>query len=147
MWLDRLTGEQCRQLPPVIEQGRYQLAASGHTFNGHTPAFSGVLVSDGGERCQLGGEVCSFVMPQQAQAVQLDQLCKAIETIDADIRRTELMSPLMPAAIIDTQSHLLSFEECLLDVVQQGHLHQISQRPRLDLHYQDGNPPEKPGCS
>ncbi|MFM5388621.1 hypothetical protein ACET96_01310 [Aeromonas dhakensis] len=137
MWLDRLTGEQCRQLPPVIEQGRYQLAASSHTFNGHTPAFSGVLVSDGGERCQLGGEVCSFVMPQQAQAVQLDQLCKAIETIDADIRRTELMSPLMPAAIIDTQSHLLSFEECLLDVVQQGHLHQISQRPRLDLHYQD----------
>ena len=39
MWLDRLTGEQCRQLPPVIEPGRYQLAASGPVFNGHTPAF------------------------------------------------------------------------------------------------------------
>lgn len=68
MWLDRLTGEQCRQLPPVIEPGRYQLAASGPVFNGHTPAFSGVLVSDGGELCQLGSEMRSFVMPQHAQA-------------------------------------------------------------------------------
>ncbi len=137
MWLDRLTGEQCRQLPPVIEPGRYQLAASGPVFNGHTPAFSGVLVSDGGERCQLGSEVRSFVMPQHAQTAQSDQLCKAIVTIDADLQRSELMSPLMPATIIDSQSHLLPLEERLLDVVQQGHLHQISQRPRLDLHYED----------
>lgn len=137
MWLDRLTGEQCRQLPPVIEPGRYELAASGPAFNGHTPAFSGVLVSDGGERCQLGGEVRSFVLPQQAQATAAELLCKAIATIDADMLQFSLMSPLMPAAIIDAQSHLLPFEERLIDVVQQGHLHQISQRPRLDLHYED----------
>ena len=137
MWLDRLTGEQCRQLPPVIEPGRYQLAASGPVFNGHTPAFSGVLVSDGGERCQLGSEMRSFVMPKHAQATQSDQLCKAIVTIDADLQRSKLISPLMPAAIIGSQSHLLPLEERLLDVVQQGHLHQISQRPRLDLHYED----------
>ena len=137
MWLDRLTGKQCRQLPQVVEPGRYQLAASGPAFNGHTPVFSGVLVSDGSERCQLGTEVRSFFMPQQAHVAQSDLLSKAIATIDADMQRSELMSPLMPAAIIDDQSHLLPFEERLLDVVQQGHLHQISQRPRLDLHYED----------
>lgn len=138
MWVDRLTGAQCCQLPSVIEQGRYQLAAGGPAFNGHTPAFSGVLVSDGGDRCQLGSEVRSFVLPQQAQTAATELLYKAIETIDADVQQQpSLMSPLMPAAIIDAQSHLQPFEECLLDVVQQGHLHQISQRPRLDLHYED----------
>lgn len=137
MWLDRLTGGQCRQLPLVIEPGRYQYAASGPAFNGHTPAFSGVLVSDGGERCQLGSEVRSFVLPQQVQATAAELLCKAIAAIDTDMQKSSLMSPLMPAAIIDAQSHLLPFEKHLLDVVQQGHLHQISQRPRLDLHYED----------
>lgn len=137
MWLDRLTGRQCRQLPPVIEQGRYQLATAGPVFNGHTQDFLGVLVSDGGERCQLGSEVRSFVMPQQGQATNAELLLKAITTIDVELQQSELMSPLMPAAIIDDQSHLLPFEERLLDVVQQGHLHQISQRPRLDLHYED----------
>lgn len=137
MWLDRLTGRQCRQLPPVIEPGRYQLATAGPVFNGHTQEFSGVLVSDGGERCQLGSELRSFVMPQQGQATNAELLLKAITTIDVELQQSELMSPLMPAAIIDDQSHLLPFEERLLDVVQQGHLHQISQRPRLDLHYED----------
>ncbi|MDH1107154.1 hypothetical protein N5C55_03810 [Pseudomonas otitidis] len=138
MWTDRLTGKQCRQLPPVIEPGRYQYGVNGPAFNGHTLNLSGVLVSDGDERCQLGSEVHSFVLPQQAQTAATELLYKAIETIDADVQQQPaLMSPLMPAAIIDAQSHLQPFEECLLDVVQQGHLHQISQRPRLDLHYED----------
>lgn len=137
MWLDRLTGAQCRRLPERVESGRYQLAASGPSFNGHTPIFSGVLVDDGGERCQLGSELRSFALPQLANAAATELLFKAIETIDADIQRSPLMSPLMPAAIIDAQSHLQPFEKLLLDVVQQGHLDQISQRPRLDLHYED----------
>lgn len=138
MWLDRLTGERLRQLPPLIEPGRYQVGTSSLMFNGHTPDFSGVLVGDGGGRCQLGDEVRSFVVPQQAQANNTDLLFKAIATIDVEMqRRSELISPLMPASIIDDQSHLLLFEERLLDVVERGHLHQISQRPRLDLHYED----------
>lgn len=137
MWLDRLTGKQCRHLPAVVEPGRYQLATSSLVFNGHSPNFSGVLVSDGGDRCQLGSEVRSFVLPQHAQATAAELLSKAIATIDADMQPSSLMSPLMPAAIIDAQSHLLPFEERLLDVVQHGHLHQISQRPRLDLRYEN----------
>lgn len=137
MWLDRLTGEQFRQLSEIVEPGRYQHAGDGPAFNGHTPVFTGVLVSDGGERCQLGNEVHSFSLSPQAQSAEIETLCKAVAAIDVGLSQDPLMSPLMPAAIIDTQSHLLPFEEHLLDVVQQGHLHQISQRPRLDLHYED----------
>ncbi|MFD2838681.1 hypothetical protein ACFS3C_25435 [Azotobacter vinelandii] len=76
-------------------------------------------------------------LQQHAQATAAELLSKAIATIDADMQPSSLMSPLMPAAIIDAQSHLLPFEERLLDVVQHGHLHQISQRPRLDLRYEN----------
>ena len=137
MWLDRLTGEQFRQLPEIVEPGRYQHTGDGPAFNGHTPVFTGVLVSDGGERCQLGNKVHTFSCSPQAQFAELETLCKAVAAIDVGLSQDPLMSPLMPAAIIDTQSNLLPFEEHLLGVVQQGHLHQISQRPRLDLHYED----------
>jgi hypothetical protein len=138
MWTDRLTGEQLRQLPPLVESGRYQLAASDLRFNGHADPFSGVLVSDGGDRCQLGSEARSFVMPPQAQAADQELLHKALETLDVEIsQRPDLMSPLLPDAVIDEQSHLLPFEERLLEVLDQGHLHHISQRPRLDLRYDD----------
>lgn len=137
MWLDRLTGEQFRQLPEIVEPGRYQHTGNGPAFNGHTPVFTGVLVSDGGERCQLGNEVHSFSLSPQAQSAQIETLCKAVAAIDIGLSQDPLMSPLMPATIIDTQSNLLPFEKHLLDVVKQGHLHQISQRPRLDLRYED----------
>jgi len=137
MWLDRLTGEQFRQLPEIVEPCRYQHTGDGPAFNGHTPVFTGVLVSDGGERCQLGNEVHTFSLSPQAQSAEIETLCKAVAAIDVGLSQNPLMSPLMPAAIIDTQSNLLPFEEHLLEVVQQGHLHQISQRPRLDLHYED----------
>jgi hypothetical protein len=138
MWLDRLTGEQLRQLPPEIAPGRYWADATGLTLNGHTPNFSGLLVDDDGQRCQLNDQVRSFILPRQADTAGTDLLFKAITTIDADIQRGEvLISPLMPAAIVDDQGHLQLFEERLLEVVREGYLHRISQRPRLDMHYED----------
>ena len=137
MWFDRFTGEQCRQLPALIQPGRYQSVNDGPAFNGHTPVFTGVLVSDGDQRCQLGDEACTFTPPQKSLAAATELLSKVIATIDAEALQAPLMSPLMPASIIDAKSHLQPFEERLLDVVKQGHLHHISQRPRLDLHYED----------
>ncbi|WP_202902769.1 hypothetical protein [Vogesella sp. EB] len=135
--MDRLTGAQCHQLPTAIEPGRYQLASSSVVFNGHTSSFSGVLVSDGSDRCLLGSGAHAFVMPQPSRAASTELLSKTVAAIDADMQQSELVSPLMPAAIIDDQSRLLPFEACLLDVMQQGHLHHISQRPRRDLHYEE----------
>lgn len=65
MWIDRFTGEQCRHLPALIPPGRYQSVGDGPAFNGHTPVFTGVLVSDGDQRCQLGDEACTFTPSQK----------------------------------------------------------------------------------
>jgi len=136
MWFDRITGKQVYVLPELIESGRYQIGASSLLFNGHTSNLSGVLVDDGSELCKLDKEERSFAIPQQTRTNNKDLLFKAIETIDIEMQqKLDLISPLMPAAIIDDQSHLLLFEKRLLDVVRSGHLHQISQHPRLDLQY------------
>lgn len=138
MWLDRLTGQRLRNLPEKVAPGRYWAGATGLTLNGHTPNFSGILVDDGGQRCQLNDQARSFILPSQIDAVSTDLLFKAITNLDADLQRAgTLISPLMPAAIVDDQGHLQPFEERLLEVVRAGHLHRISQRPRLDMHYED----------
>ena len=138
MWLDRLTGHELRALPETVAPGRYWADTTGLTLNGHTPNFSGILVGDEGQRCQLNDQVRSFILPNQVDAASNDLLFKAITTIDADFQQAgSLISPLMPAAIVDDQGHLQPFEERLLEVLREGHLHRISQRPRLDMHYED----------
>ena len=138
MWLDRLTGQELRELPEKVAPGRYWADTTGLTLNGHTPNFSGILVGDEGQRCQFNDQVRSFILPNQADAASNDLLFKAITTIDADLQQAgSLISPLMPAAIVDDQGHLQPFEERLLEVLREGHLHRISQRPRLDMHYED----------
>ena len=138
MWLDRLTGEQLRQLPGEVDPGRYCTEVTGLAFNGHTPDFSGLLVDDGSQRCQLGDQAWSFNMPQQVDSASAELLFKAITTIDADLQQGSIdVSPLMPAATVDDQGHLQPFERRLQEVIDAGHLHRISQRPRLDMHYED----------
>lgn len=138
MWLDRLTGEQLCQLPVQVDPGRYWTAAGGLTFNGHTPNFSGLLVDDDSQRCLLGDQVRSFNIPKQADTASAELLFNAITTIDADLQQDGMaISPLMPAAIVDDQGHLQPFEKRLQEVMAAGHLHRISQRPRLDMHYED----------
>lgn len=138
MWLDRLTGEQLRLLPGEVDPGRYWTEATGLAFNGHTPDFSGLLVDDDSQRCLIGDQVRSFNMPQQVDTASAELLFQAITTIDADLRQGSIaVSPLMPAAIVDDQGHLQPFELRLQEVIDAGHLHRISQRPRLDMHYED----------
>src|SRR5690554_1511946 len=138
MWLDRLTGERIPQLPVQVDPGRYWTMTSGLTLNGHTQDFTGLLVDDESQRCQLGDRLRSFKLPLQADSAGSELLFKAIEAIDADLQKGGTMiSPLMPATIVDSQGHLQVFEEQLLEVIGAGHLHHISMRPRLDMHYED----------
>ena len=138
MWFDRLTGEPVRTLPAVVEPGRYWISASSLTFNGHVRNFCGVLVPDGSELCQLGHESHKFVVPETSLLPKIELFSRSVESVVVDLKPDHrLHSPLMPTAVIDGQSHLLHIEEVLLDVVNKGHLHHISLRPRLDLHYED----------
>ncbi|MCW8887403.1 MAG: hypothetical protein OQK12_19430 [Motiliproteus sp.] len=138
MWLDRLLGETLSTPPASVDNGRYWTDALSITFNGQAKAVSGVLVSDGSESFQLGRTAHKFVAPDRSLEEDVEQFSKVIETLDQDVTHSErLISPLMPAAVIDDQSHLLPFENKLFEVLNKGHFHQISLRPRMDLHYED----------
>lgn len=137
MWVDRLSGEPSSVLPDNVEPGRYWIKKSDLTFNGHTEKLHGVLVSDGSDLCQIGSETRRFVLPEKSLDAKIELFSRALETLDGSFVEECLQSPLMPAAVIDDQIHLLPFEVQLLEVVKKGHLHHISTRPRLDLHYED----------
>lgn len=138
-WFDRLLGEPLATLPGLVEPGRFcRTGKSGVTFNGHTPLRQDILVADGSDRCQLDDAVHGFVPPKASLSPQAELFANALESLDAEVSRGgALTSPLMPAEVINEQSHLLPFEVLLLDVISKGHLHQVSLRPRLDLHYED----------
>ncbi|MEI7349432.1 hypothetical protein [Pectobacterium parmentieri] len=138
MWFDRLTGRMLRNLPVRIDSGRYSISASALTLNSHTTNFSGVLVNDGSASCRLDDASHEFIQPLPGLEDEIrlfeETILALSDDADGDI---STLSPLMPAAIVDYKSRLLPFEEELLRVVLRGHLQQISQHPRLDLHYQD----------
>ncbi|EJM69377.1 hypothetical protein [Pseudomonas sp. GM55] len=138
-WFDRLLGESLATLPALVDPGRFcRTGKPGVTFNGHTQLLQGILVSDGSDRCQLDDEVHGFVPPKASLSPKAELFACALESLDANISRgATLTSPLMPAEVINVQSHLLPFEVLLLEVINKGHLHQVSLRPRLDLHYED----------
>ncbi|CAO1659136.1 DUF2357 domain-containing protein [Halomonas sp. NYA30] len=138
MWVDRLTGQRIGHLPEVIESGRY-LA---ETVAGYQPTVnlgaSDLLVDDGSEIALVDGQRKSTRLPAKALAQKVELFERILETIDSSIENEiELVSPLMPEGVVDDDSHLNSFDSKLLTIIKAGHLHQISMRPRLDLHYEE----------
>lgn len=141
MWQDRLTGKMIKQLPDSLESGRYCLSSSKLTFNQHTTNFSGVLVDDGKETCLLGDYRHSFLQPNKEDLAKVELFIRTIKTISSGdnipVSGQDLVSPLMPAEILDEQSELKIFEIKLKEVLDAGHFHHISQQPRIDLQYKE----------
>lgn len=138
MWVDRLTGQAIERLPEVIEPGRYLAKAVAGDSSSLSVAASGLLVDDGSEIAHVDGERKSFRMPDKAIAQKAELFERILDTIDSSIEsETELASPLMPEGVVDEDSHLNSFDLKLIEIIGAGHLHQISMRPRLDLHYEE----------
>ena len=138
MWLDRLTGLNISKLPDLIESGRYFCSISAESKHETLFGASGCLVLPGIESVipKLGR--LKFDSVVAAQHAKSELLCRVIETIDKSVAVPgTLISPMMPAAIINSECHLLPFEQMLLNVVEKGHLHHISMHPRVDLHYED----------
>lgn len=132
MWMDRLTGECLEILPEAIEPGRYQPSAR-EPVNELT---SCPLVDDGSERSIIDGNRHSFLQPSKSLDQKVELFGRILETVDSNVD-DDLASPLMPEGVVNENSHLNSFERRLFEVIDAGHLHQISMRPRLDLHYED----------
>lgn len=138
MWVDRLTGDQIDQLPDVIEPGRYLDTDPASARQATDSGVRGLLVSDGTESVVISGRRHIFVSAPKSLGQKVDLFERILETIDSSIDDgSELASPLMPEEVVNEDSHLNAFELKLLEVIEAGHLHQISVRPRLDLHYED----------
>jgi len=138
MWYDRLKGETACLPADKVDIGRYRIDSSNLTLTSGIKPEKGVLVSDGTDSFRLGSEAYMFALPDGSLKDEIEQFSKVFETLDQEMTQSqELISPFMPAAVIDDQSHLLPFEKTLLDVLEKGHLHHISLRPRLDLYYED----------
>lgn len=138
MWFDRLTGLNVSKLPDLIESGRYFCTLSENSNHGALFAPSGFLVLPGIESAIPTCGRLKFDSVVAEQQTKSELLCRVIETIDKSVAENgPLISPMMPSAIINSECHLLSFEQMLLNVVDKGHLHHISLHPRVDLHYED----------
>lgn len=138
MWVDRLTGERLDSLPEVIESGRYLAEEGGsREYQGQLTSKS-PLVDDGRELTLVDGRRQAFLLPAKSINQKVELFERILETIDSSVvDEGELVSPLMPESVVNEDSHLNAFERKLLDVIDAGHLHQISMRPRLDLRYED----------
>lgn len=141
MWLDRFSQEKLHELPSVIEPGRYQwLGEHDECLNKHSKICAGdILLSDGLARCQLSSGNYSFLQPSKELKPEIDLFGSAITTISKQMENhvDGLVSPMLPAAIVNAESNLLTVELKLLEALNKGHLHHISRRPRLDIRYDE----------
>lgn len=147
MWIDRLTQTSLTALPASIDAGRYQNAGSSERFNQHSDITSGqLLVSDGSDHWQLLIGKGNFNKPAIDNPERITLFQQAILTLGQSLNKAEssasqsteaksLLSPLLPAAVIDAELDLLPFEVMLQRVLEAGHLHEIAHHPRLDIRY------------
>ncbi|GHT94620.1 hypothetical protein AGMMS49545_16200 [Betaproteobacteria bacterium] len=132
--LDRLTGERLNELPSPLLPDRYRLLEP-FTVNGHSKLQVGDLLSDDGSGAILiqGAEhpVVSN-NPSDEELADSELSAEAIITIVEN----KYDSPMLPAEMA-AQCKLKELERKLATVLEAGHLHSISDRPRIDLRYED----------
>lgn len=135
---DRINSKSLTRLPELIHPGRYVLGQV-VAFNGHSQLASGDLLSDdGSERCNLNGETTRFCEFDPALSDDTVFLGRVLDSIaQAGAQGGALPSPLLPTALINEENHLNDLELLLEEVLQAGHLHAISKRPRIDLRYDE----------
>ena len=141
MFLDRLTGGRLSELPTALLPGRYRLLDS-FLLNDHSKLSAGDLLPDGGSGViRIDGEERKIAPVEQSDEEQADSelSAEAIVAIAGKIVNAlsgSHVSPMLPAEMA-AQCELDDVEKNLADVLRGGHLHSISDRPRIDLQYDD----------
>jgi hypothetical protein len=140
MFFDRFTGQSVAQLPSTILSGRYRLLGP-VVVNRHSELKTGqLLLDDGSDILHLDGS--------EIRIEQLDKLDK--KQVDSDLTTEAILaisrklaheyisnvSPMLPSEMAE-ECQLEDLEVSLIDVIRDGHLHSISERPRIDLRYDD----------
>jgi transposase-like protein len=140
MWFDRLKQQKQLALPTPIEPGRYiWMGKEDECLNGHSYIHRNMpLVSDKGSRCSLNSASYDFVSTDKSQEPGINLFENALKTINSQlVGSAPLASPMLPSALVEDESQLLPVEESLLHVLNKGHLHNISHRPRIDIRYEE----------
>ena len=141
MFLDRFTGEQLSELPTELLPGRYRLLDS-FLLNDHSRlGANDLLLDDGSGAIRIGNEELTVAAVEQSDEDQADYelSAEAIVSIAEKITHAvdaSRVSPMLPAEMA-AQCELDDVERTLADVLRDGHLHSISDRPRRDLRYED----------
>lgn len=120
-----------------IQPNRYRVQQATR-MNQHTDLQSeDIIHSDGKKSCQLGNSVVNIHTDKVSATQSLFE--DAILTIDriTDQNITNKTSPLLPASLVGEDMKLSSLESQLKLTIEAGHLHHISQRPRLELKYEE----------
>lgn len=143
-FLDRLTGVRLNDLPDSFCSGRYCVLQP-FVVNEHSRLPSGALLTDDGSGVlrihdtELHMQACELSDEDEAEA---DLCAEAILSISEKIARAQdkAVSPMLPAEMA-VQCELEDIERNLTTVLNSGHLHSISDRPRRDLRYEDSVAP------
>lgn len=138
--LDRFTGEKLPQLPTRLIPGRYCLLDPA-IFNGHSEIEGGqVLLDDGSGAITLEGVEYHFAETDLSDVDQddADLSSEAIVAIFGKLVNSQRgnVSPMLPSELA-AQCELEEVERRLAEVLRGGHLHEISDRPRRDLRYEE----------
>lgn len=139
-FLDRFTGEVLKALPESLTPGRY-VATAPFALNAQSRIQPGdALLDDGsGVVRREGGGVSRFALLQQKPEAQAEAEVaeEAIRLIASKIGRAgaERPSPMLPPEMAESFA-LDELEEMLAETLEEGHLHAISARPRIDLRYE-----------
>jgi len=123
----------------IIESGRYVLKNE-LQLNHHTVLLpNDTLFSDGNKQCLINDYDYKFVKYSPESQAFRDLFKIAIKTIIdlSKVNKDGLISPLLPSQLIEDESKLNELEKLLKTTLTSGHLHIISQQPRIDLKYEE----------
>lgn len=132
---DRLTKESVEV--SAIQPNRYRVQQAAR-LNQHTDLqIEDIIHADGKKICQLSDQTISAQSPKIDVTQSLFE--EAILTISRMVAQGQAttISPLLPTSLLGEDAALSSLEGVLKTVLKDGHLHHISQRPRLDLKYEE----------
>lgn len=130
---DRLTDQKVlfKKLTGPIEPGRY-------VFVDERPEY--FLCGDGSGTIKIDDYslVCldNLEIHDEVKFQLVTQAISQIVEMGADENK-KLISPLMPARLLDDEAKLNKLEHLLDSVIRKGHLHEISQHPRMDMQYKE----------
>ena len=143
--LDRLTEKtiDTRQLASMgtITAQRYVLQEDWEYQGKKNIPQGSIFCGDGSATMAIDGENRLHCTESMLSETACSAITQIAQTMRDYLRQNDfnknLPSPLIPVKIFNESSHANSVEQMLSTVIEEGHLHQIACRPRIDMRYDE----------